>query len=84
MPAVLLAEAECRELGPGRKVFLEMALAIVLRLPLYDSKYVRTVIFRMVIQMANSKSQMVNGKGYDIIVWRQSVIVPAGAVVVQD
>ena len=43
-----------------------------------------TVNFRMVVQMANSKSQMVNGKGYDFIVWRQSVIVPTGTVVIQD
>ena len=27
---------------------------------------------------------MVHGKGYDVTIWRQSVIIPTGAVVVQD
>ena len=44
----------------------------------------QTVDFRMFVQMANNKSQMVNGKGYNVIVWHQSVIVPTGAVVVRD
>ena len=39
---------------------------------------------RMVVQMANSKSQMINGKGYFVTVWPQSMIVPTGAVVIQD
>ena len=34
--------------------------------------------------LESSTSQWLTAKGYYVIVWRQSVIVPTGAVVVQD
>ena len=47
--------------------------------------HIRTVDFRMVVQVANHTKGM--AKGYDVIVWHHSllsVIVPTGVVVVQD
>ena len=34
--------------------------------------------------MVNGNIDIYDGKGYDVVVWRHSVIVPTGAVVIRD
>ena len=73
-----LAADEHSHLGTQNTLFLSM-FGIVLYAKWTCSK--ATVDF---VQMGNSKSQMVHGKGYDVIVLCHSGIILIGAVVVQE
>lgn len=73
-----LAADEHSHLGTQNTLFLSM-FGIVLYAKWTCSK--ATVDF---VQMENSKLLMVDGKGYDVIVWCHSVIISTGEVVVQE